>query len=68
LKDLIEDFAELLQLEAEFPPDLPDMKTLYADFYNEMMDISKNLVCASCGCIDHHIDKFKMLSIDDASL
>jgi len=67
LKDLNKDFAELLQLEAEFPPDLPDMKTLYADFYNEMTDLAKNLVCASCGCIDHHIDKFETLSVDDAS-
>lgn len=68
LRELDERFAELLQAEEEFPPQLPDMKELYSDFYNEMMDVTKNIVCASCGCIDHHQDKFTSLSLDDSSL
>ena len=68
LKELDDKFAELLQQEEQFPPELPDMKTLYSNFYNEMTDLAKNLVCASCGCIDHHIGKFEELSIVDTSL
>ena len=47
---------------------LPHTKDLYADFYNEMMDLTKNIVCASCGCIDHHQNKIKSVSINDPSL
>ena len=68
LKEFDDKFAELLQQEEQFPPELPDMKTLYSNFYNEMTDLAKNLVCASCGCIDHRIDKFEELSIVDTSL
>src|SRR5579859_7919451 len=68
LRELDEQFAELLQAEEEFPPQLPDMKDLYADFYNEMTELTKNMVCASCGCIDHHLCKFTSISVDDASL
>ena len=62
LKQLDDKFAEPLQQEEQFPPELPDMKTLYSNFYNEMTDLAKNLVCASCGCIDHRIGKFEELS------
>src|SRR5579859_7634816 len=68
LRELNERFADLLQAEEEFPPQLPDMKDLYADFYNEMTELTKNVVCASCGCIDHHLGKFTSVSVDDASL
>src|SRR5579859_6133356 len=44
------------------------MKDLYTDFYNEMMELTKNMVCVSCGCIDHHLGKFTSISVDDASL
>ena len=68
LKELDDKFAELLQQEEQSPPELPDMKTLYSNFYNEMTDLATNLVCASCGCIDHRIGKFEELSIVDTSL
>ena len=68
LRELDEEFADLLQAEEEFPPQLPDMKDLYADFYNEMTELTKNVVCASCGCIDHYLGKFTSVSVDDASL
>src|SRR5579859_281223 len=68
LRELDERFAELLQAEEEFPAQLPDMKDLYTDFYNEMMELTKNMVCVSCRCIDHHLGKFTSVSIDDASL
>src|SRR5579859_5361467 len=68
LRELDEQFADLLQAEEEFLPQLPDMKDLYADFYNEMTELTKNVVCASCGCIDHHLGKFTSVSVDDASL
>ena len=44
------------------------MKSLYIDFYNEMTDLTTNLVCASCGCIEHHLRIFEILSVCDASL
>jgi hypothetical protein len=58
-----------LKREEEFPPELPDMKSLYTDFYNEMTGLTRlNLVCASCGCIEHHLRNFEILSVCDASL
>ena len=68
LEELDDKFAELVQQEEQFPPELPDVKTLYTNFYNEMTDLATNLVCASCGCIDHRIGKFEELSIVDTSL
>src|SRR5579859_5175835 len=68
LRELDEQFAVLLQAEEEFPPQLPHMKDLYADFYNEMTELTRNMVCASCGCIDHHLSKFTSVSVNDASL
>src|SRR5579859_1979324 len=68
LRELDEQFAELLQVEEEFPAQLPDMKDLYTDFYNEMTELTKNMVCVSCGCIDHHLGKFTSISVDDTSL
>lgn len=44
------------------------MKSLYTDFYNEMTSLTRNLVCASCGCIEHHLRYFEILSVCDASL
>jgi hypothetical protein len=68
LRELDEQFAELLQAEEESPPQLPDMKDLYTEFYHKMAEVTKNLVCASCGCIDHHLDKFTSVPINDTSL
>jgi hypothetical protein len=67
-RELDEQFAELLPAEEDFLPQLPDMKDLYADFYNEMAELTKNVVCASCGCLDHHLHKFTSLSVHDRSL
>jgi hypothetical protein len=61
LSDLDEEFAELLKREEEFPPELPDMKSLYTDFYNEMTGLTRNLVCASCGCINHQLDSCELV-------
>jgi hypothetical protein len=33
-----------------------------------MADLTKNLVCASCGCISHRNDQFETILVDDASL
>ena len=68
IRELDEQFNELLQAEEEFPPQLPDMKDLYADFYNEMTELTRNVVCTSCGCINHHLGKFTSVSVNDASL
>lgn len=68
LKELDDKFTELVEQEEQFPPELPDVKTLYANFYNEMTNLATNLVCASCGCIDHRTGKFEELFIVDTSL
>src|SRR5207248_4377159 len=51
LRELDGDFTGLLQQEEEFPHELPNMSTLYTDFYNNMMDLTTNIICASCGCL-----------------
>jgi hypothetical protein len=68
LRELDGDFTGLLQQEYEFPPELPNMRTLYTDFYHNMMDLTANIICASCGCLHHHADKFKNLSVTDPLL
>jgi hypothetical protein len=61
-------YANLLQLEEEFSPQLPDTRTLYVDYHNRIMDLAKNLVCASCGCIDHDTAHFTTIPVLNASL
>jgi hypothetical protein len=68
LRELDEQFTELLQAEEEFPPQLPDMKDLYTNFYNGMTGLADNMVCASCGCIGHHSATFTSVSTNDSSL
>jgi hypothetical protein len=68
LNDLDEEFTELLKRKEELPPEFPDVKSLYTDFYNEMTGLMRNLMCASCGCIEHHLRNFEILSVCDASL
>jgi hypothetical protein len=68
LKELGDRFAEPLQAEEEFPPPLPDAKDLYTGFYDEMTELTKNITCASCGCFDHHQDKFASVPSNDSSL
>src|SRR5579859_6479021 len=47
LRELDDRFAELLHADEEFPPQLPDVKDLYADFYKEMTELTRTL------CADH---------------
>lgn len=48
-----------MKLESEWPPsDLPDEKTLYNEFYDHIHQSTKNIVCASCGCIGHDESKY----------
>ena len=68
LKFLDDEFTDVLQHEEEFPPELPDMKTLYTGYYNQIMDLTKNLICASCGCIDHDHTHFENVSVSHPSL
>jgi len=68
LQELDERFTGLLQAEEEFPPQLPDMKDLYTNFYNGMTELTRNIVCTSCGCIDHHLCEFTSVSVNDTSL
>ena len=58
----------MLEREEEFPSKLPDPKSLYTDFYNKMTDLTANIVCASCGSLEHCKDQFKTVSIDNIAL
>lgn len=54
LQALEADFSELEKEESEWPPsELPDAKGLYADFYENIHKLARNIVCGSCGCIGH---------------
>ena len=54
--------------ERNWPPDLPDPKTLYADFYNKIHDLLYNIVCVSCGCIGHDRSDYTLVSVLDQRL
>jgi hypothetical protein len=68
LNDLDEDFVDLLHCEEDFPSNLPDLMSLYTDFYNKMTDLTTNIVCASCGCVEHRKDRFRDIPIDHSML
>ena len=61
-------FTELLRREGEWPPSPPDMKALYTHFYNEIVKHARNLVCGSCGCIDHDPTHFNLVPVTEHSL
>jgi hypothetical protein len=54
--------------ERNWPPDLPNPKTLYADFYNKIHDLLYNIICASCGCIGHDRSDYTLVSVLDQRL
>ena len=54
--------------ERNWPPDLPDPKTIYASFYNKIHELLYNIICASCGCIGHNRSDYTLISILDRRL
>jgi hypothetical protein len=68
LADLDHAFADVILHEDQFPPSAPDMKILYTNYYDGMMDLTNNFVCSSCGCIGHNRSDFVSISVDDVSL
>ena len=63
LHDLETDFSELEKGESEWPPsELPDAKGLYADFYEDIYKLARNIVCGSCGCIGHDEKQYQRKS------
>src|SRR5579859_2954858 len=64
LNELDEDFVDLLRCEDDFPSELPDPKSLYTDFYNKMMDLTANIICTSCGCLEHRKERSNCIPID----
>ena len=56
LPELEEEFQQLLVTEATWPAPLPSPKNLYARFFDLMGQVFHNIVCTSCGCIDHGPD------------
>jgi hypothetical protein len=68
LRDFDDEFQNIIRAEEDFPPVLPDMKDIYNEFYHEITDLSRDFVCASCGCIHHHADKVQRVPVDNPSL
>ena len=68
LLDLQYTHDDLEESERNWPPHLPDPKTLYADFYNKVHDLLYNIVCASCGCIGHDQSDYTLVSVLDQRL
>ena len=61
LLDLQHTHDDLEENERDWPPQLPDPKTLYADFYNKIHDLLYNIICASCGCIGHYRSDYTLV-------
>lgn len=68
LADLDAEFTDSIRAEDQFPPELPSMKSLYTHFYKEMTNLTTNLVCASCGCLDHRMNYFSNVPINYSAL
>ena len=68
LLDLQHTHDDLEENERNWPPNLPDPRSLYADFYNKIHDMLYNIVCASCGCIGHNQLDYTLVSVLDQRL
>ena len=65
LEQLDTTFDELLQQEDQWLPRPLDMKVLYGHFYDEIIQVARNSVCGSCGCIDHDPHHFDLVPVTD---
>jgi Domain of unknown function (DUF6570) len=63
LPQLDEQFQQLLVTEAAWPAPLPSAKGLYTRFFDEINQLIHNIVCASCGCINHRPDSYELVPI-----
>src|SRR5256885_1749953 len=63
LPQVEEEFQQLLVTEATWPAPLPSPKNLYARFFDLMGQVFHNIVCTSCGCIDHRQVPHKIVLI-----
>ncbi len=61
LPRLEEEFQKLLVTEATWPAPLPSSKDLYTRFFDEIHQLVHNIVCASCGCINHQPDSCELV-------
>src|SRR6266516_1111541 len=61
LRQLDEEFEKLVNVEENWPTSLPHMKDLYTQFFNAIGQQIRNVVCASCGCINHQPDSYELL-------
>ena len=69
LKLLDDEFQQTLRNEAEWPPSMPDdPRELYKDFYHRITDVSQNIICGSCGIIEHDQKLCCELSVGDPCL
>jgi hypothetical protein len=62
LNDLENDFAELCITEDKWPQHAKPTTELYSAFYNYIHRVNHNLVCASCGCIDHDVESIRFVA------
>ena len=64
LPRLEDEFQQLLDAEAAWPTPLPPTKDLYAGVFDAIGQQIHNIICASCGCIDHRPDSYEHVPIN----
>ena len=68
LSQLDNNFVLLLEKERTWPTKLPSGEDLYSKFYQTTHNFTVNIVCGSCGIIDHDVDNFRTVSVTDSIL
>jgi hypothetical protein len=68
IEQLDGDFILRQSKEIEWPHSPSDSRLLYSNYYDRIHQLAHNVVCASCGCIDHSVDKFKTMGVADPHL
>ena len=61
-------FQQLLDAEASWSTSLSPVKDLYLRFFAAITQQIRNVVCGSCGCIDHRPDSYEHVPISYDSL
>jgi hypothetical protein len=63
------EFQQKLKDEDNWPPaGVSNPQGLYRDFYHRITNLSYNIVCASCGILEHEQKRYYEVSVDDPCL
>jgi hypothetical protein len=63
------EFQQDLNYEERWPPAVPNnQRELYNDFHQRIIGFSENIICGSCGVLEHDQKLFHDVSVDDPCL